>query len=41
MYKLKIISFLRRTLKDYEVVGNAPVPASWVYKRKSKEVTLK
>lgn len=25
---------------DYEVIGDAPVPASWVYNRQSKIVLL-
>ena len=38
--RLKEIIFFRRTLMDYEVIGDAPVPASWVYNRQSKVVLI-
>ncbi len=31
-------SELRSTIKDYEMIGDAPVPVKWVYARRSKKV---
>ena len=31
-------SELRSTIKDYEMIGDAPVPVKWVYSRRSKKV---